>query len=311
MAQQPAIDPMHQFLIHKIVQGPVFHVGGLNFDMSITNSVASMIAGALILIVFFVLTARREIVPNRGQALAESLYNIIDRVLVGPIIGHEGKPYVPYIFALFLVILVLNLMSVVLAIGNVGGLDLSIDNVRAACSCTAAVPLTRVIPPGGAGVIDVTFDTTREHGHETRTITVYSNDPMQPVITLTLVADIETAVVAEPSELYVGHVHRGAPASNTVRLVSAEGTAVGPAETTGAVLDASVNGMAPQRTPATLRVAIKPHAPLGRFKESVLLHTQNTRQPLLTIPVVGIVDPDVRRPLSNLEARSDPTGSGP
>ncbi|WP_309604161.1 F0F1 ATP synthase subunit A [Phenylobacterium sp.] len=125
MAQQPAIDPMHQFLIHKLVSGPVFHVGGLTVDMSITNSVASMIAGAVILIAFFALTARREIVPNRGQALAESLYNIIDRVLVGPIIGHEGKPYVPYILSLFLVILVLNLMSVVLAIGNVGGLDLT------------------------------------------------------------------------------------------------------------------------------------------------------------------------------------------
>ncbi len=125
MAQQPAIEPMHQFLIHKIVQGPVFHLGGLPVDMSITNSVASMIAGALILIIFFAATAKREIVPNRGQALAESLYNIVDRVLVGPIIGHDGKPYVPYIFALFLVILVLNLMSVVLAVGNVGGLDLT------------------------------------------------------------------------------------------------------------------------------------------------------------------------------------------
>jgi F-type H+-transporting ATPase subunit a len=125
MAQQPAIEPMHQFLIHKIIQGPVFHVGGLAVDMSITNSVASMIAGAVILIAFFALTARREIVPNRGQALAESLYNIVDRVLVGPIIGHGGKPYVPYIFTLFLVILVLNLMSVVLAVGNVAGFDLT------------------------------------------------------------------------------------------------------------------------------------------------------------------------------------------
>jgi F-type H+-transporting ATPase subunit a len=125
MANQPAIDPMHQFLIHRIVDLPTFHVGKLAVDMSITNSVASMIAGALILMVFFALTARREIVPNRGQALAESLYNIIDRVLVGPIIGAGGKPYVPYIFALFLVILVLNLMSVVLAIGNIGGLDLT------------------------------------------------------------------------------------------------------------------------------------------------------------------------------------------
>jgi F-type H+-transporting ATPase subunit a len=125
MAQQPAIEPMHQFMIHKIVELPTFHVGGLAFDMSITNSVASMIAGALILIAFFAMTARAEIVPNRGQALAESLYNIIDRVLVGPIVGPGGRPYVPYIFTLFLVILVLNLMSVVLAVGNIGGLDLT------------------------------------------------------------------------------------------------------------------------------------------------------------------------------------------
>jgi F-type H+-transporting ATPase subunit a len=125
MANQPAIEPMHQFLVHKIVDLPVVHVGSFPLDLSITNSVASMIAGALILMIFFALTARREIVPNRAQATAEALYNIIDRVLVGPIIGHGGKPYVPYIFALFLIILVLNLMSVVLAIGNVGGLDLT------------------------------------------------------------------------------------------------------------------------------------------------------------------------------------------
>ena len=121
MAEAPAIEPMHQFLIHKIVQGPVFHVGGVEFDMSITNSVMSMIVGALILVVFFMLTAKREIVPNRGQAMAESLYNIVDRVLVGPIVGEHGKPYVPYLLTLFLVILVLNLMSVVFAVGNLAG----------------------------------------------------------------------------------------------------------------------------------------------------------------------------------------------
>jgi F-type H+-transporting ATPase subunit a len=112
---------MHQFMVHKIVDLPVLHIGSFALDMSITNSVVSMIVGAAILIAFFALTARREIVPNRGQALAESLYNIIDRVLVGPIVGHGGKPYVPYILTLFLVILVLNLMSVVLAVGSIGG----------------------------------------------------------------------------------------------------------------------------------------------------------------------------------------------
>ena len=121
--QQPAIQPMEQFMIHKIVSLPTVHIGGLAIDLSITNSILSMMVGAVLLIAFFALTARREIVPNRGQALAESLYNIIDRVLVGPIIGHEGKPYVPYILSLFLIILVLNLMSVVFAIGNLAGFD--------------------------------------------------------------------------------------------------------------------------------------------------------------------------------------------
>ena len=125
MANQPAIQPMEQFMIHKIVDLPTVHLGGLAFDLSITNSVLSMMIGAVILVAFFALTARREIVPNRGQALAESLYNIIDRVLVGPIIGHEGKPYVPYILSLFLIILVLNLMSVVFAIGNIAGQEWS------------------------------------------------------------------------------------------------------------------------------------------------------------------------------------------
>ena len=123
MATQPAIDPMEQFVVHKLVDLPTVHIGSLAIDMSITNSVASMIAGAILIVAFFALTARREIVPNRGQAVAEALYNIVDRVLVGPILGHAGRPYVPYLFTLFMVILTLNLMSVVLAIGNIGGLN--------------------------------------------------------------------------------------------------------------------------------------------------------------------------------------------
>ena len=123
MATQPAIDPMEQFVVHKLVDLPPLHIGSLTIDMSITNSVASMIAGAIILVLFFAMTARREIVPGRGQAVAEALYNIIDRMLVGPILGPAGRPYVPYHLTLFLVVLVLNLMSVLLAVFNVAGLN--------------------------------------------------------------------------------------------------------------------------------------------------------------------------------------------
>jgi F-type H+-transporting ATPase subunit a len=121
MADAPKIDPMHQFLIHKIWDGPVFQIGGLTVDMSITNSVAAMFVGAAAMVSFFLLTARGQLVPNRGQAAAEGIYNIVDRVLVTPIIGHHGRPYIPYLFTLFCVIFVLNLMGVVLSVGSLAG----------------------------------------------------------------------------------------------------------------------------------------------------------------------------------------------
>jgi F-type H+-transporting ATPase subunit a len=121
MAEQPAIDPMHQFLIHKIVDIAPLNLGGFMLDMSITNSVMTLLLGAVLLMVFLALTARGEIVPNRWQATAEALYGIIDNVLVTPIIGAGGRPYIPFIFTLFMLILTLNLMSVVFAVGNIGG----------------------------------------------------------------------------------------------------------------------------------------------------------------------------------------------
>ena len=140
MAQQPAIDPMHQFLIHKIVDLPPLQIGGLSIDMSITNSVATMIVGAVLLIAFLALTAQRQIVPNRAQAVAEALYGIVDSVLVTPIIGPHGRPYIPFIFTLFMLILTWNLMSVVLAIGNLGGLTLTFTvTAQLAVTATLAV----------------------------------------------------------------------------------------------------------------------------------------------------------------------------
>lgn len=121
MAEQPAIDPMHQFLVHKIVDIPPVNIGGFMLDLSITNSIGTLLIGAALLMVFLALTARGEIVPNRAQAAAEALYGIIDNVLVTPIIGAGGRPYIPFIFTIFMMILTLNLMSVVLAIFNIGG----------------------------------------------------------------------------------------------------------------------------------------------------------------------------------------------
>jgi F-type H+-transporting ATPase subunit a len=108
-----AIQPMEQFLIHKVVNLPPISVPGLGaVDLSITNSVVYMVAAAAIITVFFLTTARGALVPGRGQALAETLYGLVDKGLVGAMIGHgRGKPFLPFVFTLFAMIAVMNIIG--------------------------------------------------------------------------------------------------------------------------------------------------------------------------------------------------------
>ncbi|MBW8882494.1 MAG: F0F1 ATP synthase subunit A, partial [Asticcacaulis sp.] len=97
--------PLHQFQIETIYELPSFDVAGVHVNMSITNSVLAMlIAVGLTLLFFAMTTARAQVIPGRGQVMAESLFRLIDD-LADSIIGHDGKQFMPYVFTLFLFIL--------------------------------------------------------------------------------------------------------------------------------------------------------------------------------------------------------------
>lgn len=98
MAKAPPIAPMEQFLVHPLVKLPPVHLGGLTLDMSITNATLAMAFAAAVICLFLGLAGRRDLVPGRLQSLGESLFDLIDATLVGPIMGHAGRPYIPFIF---------------------------------------------------------------------------------------------------------------------------------------------------------------------------------------------------------------------
>ena len=72
-----------------------------NLDLSITNSVLFMLIACGLITLFFLTAARRQVVPGRMQALAETLYDLIDKGLTGPMIGDRGRPFLPFVFTLF------------------------------------------------------------------------------------------------------------------------------------------------------------------------------------------------------------------
>ncbi len=73
---------------------------------------------------------------------------------------------------------------------NVGDDTLVIEKVRTSCGCTAAVVSSQRIAPKEMGEIRVTFNSGRYRGKVGKGVYVYSNDPDNPTVYLTVSADV-------------------------------------------------------------------------------------------------------------------------
>ena len=107
--------PMHQFEIQPVLALPTVNIPGLGMvDLSINNSILSMLIAAGVVIVLMTLaTARAAVVPGRVQVIGEGVFGYIDD-LATSIIGHEGRSFFPFVFTLFLFILTMNFLGLFL-----------------------------------------------------------------------------------------------------------------------------------------------------------------------------------------------------
>lgn len=99
-------NPLSQFEVKNIIPLQI-----ANIDFSFTNSALFMSLSLLLFSVFFVQATKRQlIIPNRLQALAESLFEICYS-MVDKNIGAQGRKYVPLIFSFFIFIMFCNLLG--------------------------------------------------------------------------------------------------------------------------------------------------------------------------------------------------------
>lgn len=69
---------------------------------------------------------------------------------------------------------------------NVGTGDLVIRSANGSCGCTVPEFPREPIPPGGSGVINITFDSKGKHGMQHKTVTLISNTvPNTKVLSIT------------------------------------------------------------------------------------------------------------------------------
>ncbi len=67
---------------------------------------------------------------------------------------------------------------------NTGKSDLIIRKIKASCGCTTVNPVITVIKPGQKSSLSALFKTTGFSGRQSKTITVITNDPQSPNLTL-------------------------------------------------------------------------------------------------------------------------------
>ena len=73
---------------------------------------------------------------------------------------------------------------------NNGGDVLKILDVKASCGCTAVKPDKNELKPGESTQIKASFNTKGRKGPQTKTITVKTNDPDNPVVTFKLSGNV-------------------------------------------------------------------------------------------------------------------------
>jgi hypothetical protein len=168
--------------------------------------------------------------------------------------------------------------------------------VKTSCGCTAAVISSEVTTPGSEGTISAIFDTTKFFGEKVKQITVHSNDPVTPVLTLTLQGEIAVEVEVNPAQLYLGKIRRGASTTHAIELLhdASKPIAITNVATDSPLVAVQTEDLEKQgKKGKKLLVTLKKDAPLGRVSTEINVTTTSQKRPSLSIPVFGQIEGDL------------------
>ena len=102
-----ASNPMQQFTVYKI--GPEIKIAGV--DLSFTNSSLFMlISAATILLILFLGSKEKKIIPGKIQLISEMFYSFVAK-MISDTAGSKAKPYFAFIFSLFMFVLFCNMLG--------------------------------------------------------------------------------------------------------------------------------------------------------------------------------------------------------
>jgi hypothetical protein len=182
---------------------------------------------------------------------------------------------------------------------NQGEADLEIVDARPSCGCTVA-SFDKKIAPGAKGKIHAELDTIDFQGPVAKTITVLSNDPTNPRLTLTIKAKIQPHIAVAPGYaryIYVqtlepGMVPQTLWALDYEDFKLLEVKSPYPFVTT-TFREAADDEKKPEGVGRQWRIemTIQPDAAVGPLREFLVVTTNHPKQKEVRIPISGFVRP--------------------
>ncbi len=186
------------------------------------------------------------------------------------------------------------------AIRNDGNAPLQITDVRPACGCTVA-SYDKTIAPGKTGAIHVVVDTVTFNGPVAKGVTVFTNDPANPQIELTVRAKVEPYIAVKPGFARYTIVRGEAKEGTIVQTLFApdgQPMDVVKVDSPWPYLEVSFReAQEGERLPDVkvkqwrVETKLSSEAPVGPLAGYVTVHTNHPKQKVVEIPVSGFVRP--------------------
>ena len=175
---------------------------------------------------------------------------------------------------------------------NAGQDPLLIDRVRSSCGCTAVLVSEKNLAPGAKGQVQANFDSARFRGTVSKTIYLYSNDPVKPLVQLIIKGEVIEIVAVEPEQVSFGTVagDQTLEAKVVLRNQGEKPLTLGTPRTTAVELQAEM----PETTlargeEASLELTLSPKPGTTRFSGYILVPVDGVPKNQLRIPVYAAI----------------------
>jgi hypothetical protein len=173
---------------------------------------------------------------------------------------------------------------------NLGPETIEITSVTPACGCTAVLASTPSLAPGEEGGVDVALDTYKLSGPQAKTVTVRSSDIVRPELVLTVHGTVATDLKAAPSRVYLGRLPAGAVVSQHVDIETKPEVEITSVSSPSDRLQVQTTPLDAPQHGVRVRITLLPTTTTGTFDDRIVVSSTSTRQPTVTIPVLGTIE---------------------